>query len=260
MSFLETNFTINGESNEDYGIYIVGKDSSTTNQQFGVTSKAVRDKIKYRDEPYSMGFERDIYNIQISMAKIEDDNLDYTYEDRISITRWLKGKDKFVEFISEDSPLVYYLHFNSGDFENLGRNQGVVTFDCEMQYPYAMSEMLYTNEDLSDNTSSTNLTMVNNSNVIDYYYPMMEFTLVGTNTSFKIINHSNNGEVFEFTGLTIGETICIDNLNKRIKSSLGIARLTNFNKKWFNLIYGQNDVEVFGACILDMKYQFPISL
>ena len=62
MSFLETNFTINGESNEDYGIYIVGKDNSTTNQQFGVTSKAVRDKIKYRDEPYSMGFEREIYN------------------------------------------------------------------------------------------------------------------------------------------------------------------------------------------------------
>jgi len=261
MSFLNTGFSVNGERSEDYGVVLVAK-GDLVNQQFGVSSKAVREKIKYRDEPYSYGFERNIYNMPIAISKIDSNDMKFTYEERIRITKWLKGNDEFVEFCSDDydEEHIFYLHFNSGDFENYSNNMGIVTFDCEMKYPYAMSPVLYDNFDLSDNNSSEMITLVNNSNVVDYYSPMIEFKLIGSNTGFKMINHTNNEEIFEFTGLTAGDTICIDNLNKRIKSSTGLPRLSNFNKKWLSLSYGINQIEVFGACILDVKSQFPMAL
>jgi hypothetical protein len=260
MSFVQTGFSWNSKSNEEVGVMLVHEDSSSIKQAFGITSKQVREKIRYRDIPVSYGVEKETSTMPISITKI--DGSEFTYEDRVELARFFRPDNNFHEFWSYDygDRHIFYLYFNSGSFENFFSDKGIITLEAEMLAPYAFSPVSHEVYDLFNNTTSTIIEVENKSNVIEFYYPKIEFTLLDTATSFKIINHTNGGQVFEFTGLQTGETVSIDNLARRIKSSTGLPRLSDFNKNWFNLWYGVNTIEVFGKCILEIKSQFPMMI
>lgn len=80
----------------------------------------------------------------------------------------------------------------------------------------------------------------NKSGNNDYTYPSISFTLGAQATEFSITNESDNNRVCKFTGLTGGETITVDGETKIITSSLGVARLSCFNKNFLRLRRGMN--------------------
>lgn len=246
------------------GVILV-REGNSVKQQFLVSSDLITEKTKYRDVPFVYGIDRKVKSFPITIAKVDENNdiVELTYDDRVDISRWLCPDDNFHEFITEDFPeVVAYVYFNQGEFNNISLNKGYITLNATLNAPYVFSPMTYSEWDLSDNTTSTFIDLANKSNILSHYTPnVLEFTLVGTNTNFKLINHSNGGKVFEFTGLTPLETVSI-NSNQHILSSTGNERITNFNFGFdaIELVYGINRIEVFGKCILKIKQQFPMTI
>lgn len=261
MSFIETKFTYNGQSSEDFDVALVQIDTGMLQRTFGIKRSINKEKIKNRDVPYYYGSEKETYTIPITIAKISG-KTKWTYEERVKIARWLfPGDDQFHEFTTEEYPqLIFYFQFTEAEnFDNYN-NEGYITLQAEMSSPYAYSPILTEYYDLSDNQTSTIIEVENMSNVVDYYYPYIQFTLGTNTTSFKIKNHSVMGEVFEFTNLTQGETITVDNANHQIISSTDNERISDFNFGFLRLSYGINRLEIFGKCTLEIKKQFPMMI
>jgi phage-related protein len=87
-------------------------------------------------------------------------------------------------------------------------------------------------------------------------YPIIELKTTINNNSIRIINKSDNNRAFEFTGLQGGETLFVDNQKKIIRSSTGLNRLSNFNKKFFRLHRGVNELQIIGTCeYIKITYQ-----
>jgi tRNA A37 threonylcarbamoyltransferase TsaD len=86
----------------------------------------------------------------------------------------------------------------------------------------------------------------------------MEIELKNTNTAISLVNLSNDNYTFSFSGLTIGEVLTINNQKKRIESDKSTNRFDKFNKNWFKLIRGVNNIQVTGKCIIKFNMQFPI--
>ena len=54
-----------------------------------------------------------------------------------------------------------------------------------------------------------------------------------------------------------GEIITVDNDNQIISSSEGVNRLECFNKKWFKIKHGVNDITIYGKGTYDLSYSVP---
>jgi hypothetical protein len=105
------------------------------------------------------------------------------------------------------------------------------------------------------------LEIENIGNIKPYHYPEVEFLLQGDSTGITIQNLSDSGRIFEFTNLTMGENIYVDNDKQRIITSLSDTyRLDNFNKNWLRLVQGVNQLKITGKCTLQIRCQFPMAL
>lgn len=85
--------------------------------------------------------------------------------------------------------------------------------------------------------------------------PIIEFTMIDSG-DFSITNLTNQNRVTKFSNLTQGETITMDNLYGFIDSSLGIRRVSNFNKVFLKMPKGMNELICNGNCNkLKIKFQ-----
>ncbi|MDD4387579.1 MAG: hypothetical protein PHD15_07525, partial [Clostridia bacterium] len=92
------------------------------------------------------------------------------------------------------------------------------------------------------------------------YYPEIEFELKDTNTDFKLQNITVGGEILEFQGLQQNEIVYVNNENKQILSNIsGSYPITKcVSKQWLRLVYGINNIQITGKCILRTRMQFPL--
>ena len=84
--------------------------------------------------------------------------------------------------------------------------------------------------------------------------PVIEFTTADSG-DFYITNRTLD-RTTSFSGLQQNETITLDNLHGFIESSTGLFRVSNFNKVFFKLAKGTNEI-VCGpnASALKIKFQ-----
>jgi hypothetical protein len=264
MSFLfvGTKFKFNNQSSEEFGVSLVRIDSGMLNRPLGLKRTINKEKIRYKDTPFYFGSDKETYQIDITIAKINYGDTVWTQEDRLSISRWLFTSDnQFHEFESEDNPeILYFLQFIDAEYNHNYNDEGYLVLKAEMKFPYPLTRPTYINYDLSDNTTTTIIEIENRSNVVEYYYPLIEIELKGDSTSFKIKNLSANGEETIFNNLTQNEILNVDNENQQIISSTGNERVSNFNFIFTRLNYGLNRLEITGKCNLTFKCSFPVML
>lgn len=263
MGFISSNFTYNNISSQEMGVILIRDDESgSTTQIFSPTKTLFKDKSRHSDNISYYGAEKQTLTISLKIVKTDIES-EFSYEDRLNIMEWLCPDDEFHEFTSEDfQDLVFSFQFNKSSFQSFVVGAGILTIEGESNLPYAMSEVIYTEIDLSTNTTSQHIQLMNNSNIYKSYTPQtIEFSLVGSQTSFKIINRSNGDRVFEFTGLTALETVSV-NSKKQIISSTGNERISKFNFGFNAIVLTErvNDIEVFGKCILRIVQQFPMQI
>jgi len=254
--FFDTDFIYDGQESINMGVSIIRLEgglieSSTLKQQI------IEEKINSKDIPVFYGVSRDVLTFPIVITKLDEDGI-FTYEDRVRILRWL-CKGEYKEFASKDSPIVYYVLFDEVKKTSNVLSQGYITLNVRLNAPYGFSPIQIEEHDLYDNTTTEIIELENNSNIIDFYYPEIEFTVTeGTSVTFR--NLTNGGEIFTINGLIPTEVIYINMETGRIKSNIGIYHLGDCNKNWLYLVYGINRIEITGKIQLSVRMQFPMIL
>ena len=258
--FVNSTFSYNNISSDSMGVMLVREgNESNIIQKLSPDRTIYKDKPRYTDKSFVYGSDKQPLSLTpLKIMKI--DNTPMTEEDRIDLMGWLCPDSQFHAFISDDFPdLEFWIQFTKSSFTNYFSNQGFYTLEAESYLPYALSSIPDITRDLITNTTSTIINVPNNSNIVPLYMPYMQFTMAG-DTTFKIINHSNNDSVFQFTGLNTNETICVNNETNEIISSIGGERISAFNLGFLKLVQGMNSLEVFGRCSLTFKMNFPMQV
>lgn len=265
--FLLSEFEYNGIPSYDMGVCLVSLESGMIEAPFGYKREITEEKISYRDKPYFYGFKKECLTLKITIAKADENNepTDWTFDERKKIVQWFY-QNEYCPFISADTPEVVYYCTPVEDgvrFDN-GRLKGYANITLRCNSPFAYTPTYI--ESYDHLTSPTDIIEINNlSNVIDYYSPEIQI-YTDNSTSFKIVNLTDGGRVFEFTDVGTQETIYINNEMQRIKTDKvdqfgnEIYRLSNFNKNWFRLVRGINRIQIVGDVNVLFRCNYPISI
>lgn len=259
-----TRIEYDGISSEDYGI-IVARTSGLPSYHSGIITNPQTQKILGIDRLFFYGNEKTPFTFDLELYK----ETIWTIQDRKDVFSWLyKNTFKDLTFLHESATPasgdsyedIIYNCIPIGEPEAIdyGGMYGVkIKFQSSLPYP--TTEEKVQTFDLSTNTTTTNITVVNYSNLNEYFYDIeVEFTLIGDSTGVRLVNTSDANRTFEFTGLTASEKITVDNLYGDIVSDLGTNRYPDFNKYWFRLNTGNNVITVTGKCLLTITAKYPI--
>ena len=251
-------FIYDGQSSEDYGVYIGEITSSNKKSSMASTnSKIIYDTVPNRTENFIYGVEKTSdtleFEVNLFFEKYEDiDRDDIKYVDQWLFSNSYPAKLMFCE---EDMSIYYFnAIFQKNDV--LYINNTPYGFKCKIQcdssYAYS-SEFV---ETVVLNGGATSYIIKNMSSGLNYIYPKISFTCNKDNGSLHILNRNDNNRHFEICGLKQGESIIIDKW-LQISSSYGLKRLQNCNKNWLRLKKGMNYIDFSGDVTrVNLEYQF----
>jgi predicted phage tail component-like protein len=259
--YIGLNFKYDGIDNDYYGVSLVRVSSGLTEFNFGVNRNIIEEKLKGKN-PYDFGNDEEPISFTLTIAKIDQNDLKWSLENRKDISKWLFQED-YKPLIFEDNPeIVFYCRAIKGQrFDNCSK-EGYIDIEMRCNAPYVYSNPTTIAYDLT-NKSEQIITINNISNVDDFYFPEVEFELTGTTTGFSIINNTDKGREFKFTGLTPLEIVYTNNETRNIISSLestDIYRYDNFNKNWLRLLCGENILKISGGCKVKVRNNFPLMI
>jgi phage-related protein len=178
-----------------------------------------------------------------------------------AIAAWLMGHDsrKWLAIVQDDMETFRYKCFIS-DLRLITYGNMPWAFSCRVScdspFAYTFPEKY---EFSVAGTLSANL--YNRSSYNGFFKPDIELDLSGTE-SLSIINNSDGGRVFAFSGLPPGETLTIhiDNKNQIITNSLGLNLYPNFNYNFFRMRRGDNQITINGTGKVKFICEFPVNI
>lgn len=236
-AFLAEYMIYDGVSSERFGLHLYNNNGgldTANGSSFSILRSALRGGMEY----VYLGKE-DVSPITFSLRLVSKEPLDAAMQG--AIHRWLIGKNGYKElrFVQPDMTtwrigcIFYEIEYIQNGNETVGI---VVTGEGDSCY--------FRGEDIViTKTGNTNrFTFMNPSDVNDYIYPQIQVTCPSSSTDVSIVNITDNHRNFSITQLSGDEVLDIDNGRKIITSSTTIKRLGNFNKKWFRLLPGKNEI------------------
>lgn len=264
--FIKSDFTINGISSSALGVtgaIIVRTDNTPLSSPMMGTRSIKKQKSLKNNRPTPTGIEQDVieFDLKIAFSKLEA----FTVANRMTLAKHFT-KTEYVPFTSSEYPgVVFYVIATSMNMIRNGELKGWFDIHLETSAPYAFLTPTTQVFDLHDIVESTNITIVNLSNVMNrkygayIYEPKLTVQLSGASTSFILKNRSNNDEIFSLTELVAGETLIIENEYNRITSTVSDARISHLvNRNWFKLVEGENSIQVYNPLILTVDCLFPV--
>ncbi|MCC8022617.1 MAG: phage tail family protein [Clostridiales bacterium] len=257
MAFRGFNFVYDEIPSEAMFHLVITTEPGEIESPSGGEVELVTDKVRRNDRFQLLGVEQaEPLSFELEFASPE--RLD-RYEIDV-IHAWLVGKRQYRRLII-DQPDLQNVYYNCvfTQMSNVYYSGGCYAFRCTAvcDAPWAwevMRQSVWTCED----SDSTRVSFYNQSRHSGYLYPQIQFTMASGSTDFAIINHSMGGLTSSFEGLEGGETITLDNQNQIITSSRGYYRADKFNKTFFKLVRGKNELEFAGrASEVMFQYQYP---
>ena len=260
-AFRALNFSFDGKSSKDFGVKIVHIDESGwMNDSIGAAFEAVLSEHPLRQKQRVYGVDMSEcmeFSITIGSLKPLD-----RFEVR-KIAAWLFARRKPCRLYIHQSDMagVYYECFLTNP-EQVSRGNLPYAFNCTVKCtsPFAWKDTSISGIKVED---SKTFTIINNGADADgYVAPIIKMSIQPETQTVKIENSANAGSCFEldFSEDVIasdGEVITVDNDNQIISSSAGINRLECFNKKWFKIKHGANNITITGKGTYDFSYSIP---
>ncbi len=257
MTTIESqHFIFDGISSAEMGLSIIRLDTDFVESPYLANKSIIEEQIFRRNMPFFYGVEQSPLEFKLKLSLLDEE---WTQKKRYEIARWL-FHDTYKSFQTGDDlgKFYYVICVDQGNLYTVGK-KGYVELTFRNNAPFAWAPPYIDHYNLSYNTTKEIIQIANKSNINEYYYPDVEFQLIGKSTGISLKNLSDCGRIFSFNGLQTGEIISIDNKNKYIISDNPLVyRFANFNKNWFRLVYGVNQIEVTGKCDLKIRMQFPI--
>ena len=255
---VETGFTFNNISSESMDVKIVrvGGRGLASRKYFG-GRRILEDHPDNALYPNFYGVKHEPFTFTVTFMCDEGVDMDDTK--MYDLANWLIS-DEYKPFISDDNigKVYYCMAINDADFITNGLQQGYFTVEFRCRDGFGWTIPAIVTHDLSTITSPTTIQIFNQSNVSEYFYPNMQITLEDSNTAISMVNLSDNSYTFSFTDLSVGEVLEIDNQKRKIESDTVANRFDKFNKNWFKLKKGMNNIQVTGKCTIKFNFSFPI--
>lgn len=248
-------FTYDGIRSTQMGLYNVSIQSGLFSEKFVADREIIEESIMGRDEPYFYGIKRQPLEFQLSFY------FDNKWDDKTieEVALWL-SQDKYKPLIFNNHPHKIFYCLPVSDFSIIhnGIKQGYLTLTMRCKSPY-----IYTPEynspiyDFSLNTvDGMDFTFENKGHV--NCKPIIHINKIGIG-DISIVNLSDEGKEFKFTGLADNETITVNNETEEIETDLtGIYRYNNFNMKFLSLPRGVNRLKAYGNCKIMFKSYFKL--
>lgn len=167
-------------------------------------------------------------------------------------TEWIITDD-YKEFISgDDADVIYFLKGVSYVKRFTPDMKGIidVTFKTLNNYGYKY----YISETI--NSMSGIFSIFNESNTSKNYKPIIEISDISSN-AITITNLTSGKTPFLINNLS-SKNITIDNMIGTIFDSQGNNLIMNSNRKWIELVRGENLIQVDGKCNIVFKAYYPV--
>lgn len=245
-----------------YDMLAVTLDSGLEKIPFGIDQSIIEEDVPTIDKPFFFGVKRKPIEFELTFAR--DNNEKWDYEMKLEFVRMF-FKPYYQEMRFERYPQIFYrvICVSSPEQAMNAVDHGYVTLKFRTDAPYAYSETYMTTRNVVGATEIVpyELIIENNSNALEYYYPIIEFITNGT--TFKMVNQREPDRIFEFTGLVDGETVYVDNENRKVVGDQPYPenyRLNKFNQNWLRLKQGTNTLHIYTDCTFTIKVESPISI
>jgi len=249
-------FIFDGIPSETYDLRILNFDTGGQNNSNAIGETTLHQKWIYnRRSPYLFGASQ-TSALKINLTVGSFDTLSGI--DSSKISKWLLGKSEYLKLriCQDDLENVYFnVFFTSAENVFFGNVQKGLLLHGICDAPWAWeSEKTLTPTLTGDFTS---VSFYNDSDDSGYLYPAVMFTM-NAGGDFEIINTTDSDRSFLFEDLDAGETITVDCDKQIITTDIkDIYRLSNFNKNFFRLLPGTNELTLTGSISdFSMTYSF----
>ncbi len=261
MPFFAKSFQYNGIPSENFGLYITSglSGSPDTSSPMGSDVKLYTEQLYRRPTVFLYGVQQ---TPQLSIPISFTSEGELTAADAQIAGHYLFGQQTFkkLQVIQEDMIDIYINCFftkpeilRSGNII-MGFNATLVA-DSPWWFTYPRNFIKNYTGDVTTNTFIFNNTTDNNF----YTYPTLILTTSNVgNSDMIIINQSDNNRTSILTNLDANEIITLNNDLQIIESSFLDNHLQYFNKNWFRLVQGVNQINIQASNIAQFKmvYQF----
>lgn len=245
MAFWGYTFMFNNIPSEVYNLYISSPDGGMIETTGAGDIELLTQQVFRNPKPYLLGVQQSpVLSFDVQFTSPDE----LMVEDIRIIQAWLFGQSGYqkLQIQQQDMQDIYFNCFLTSPkiIKSGNMIKGIAgTVVCDSPFAWAFPKTTTKNY-----TSSANETFIlNNTSDNSYYtYPTIIATVDIYGGTFSITNNTDNGRVFSFTGLSQTEVLTIDNERCIITSSTGLRRLSHFNKNWFRLLRGVNNLTILG--------------
>lgn len=265
MAFYGCDFKFNGFSCSSLAmeVYNFGGSGQDDESEFAAQGSIVSDSINGRDDILLYGVE----NKETLMPRL----VFGVNRRRIEEGRWLtRGEiEKVAEWLTADGKWKWLSIKQEDMIEYRYRVVlSSLTLLHEGMYPYAF-EAEFTADSSYAYTLPLKLRWEPGENIFNnrssnkgYYRPKFNIHLSSGGGDFSIVNNSDNGREFRFTGLPQSvKNIMVDNANQIIMDVDNQLNLYGyFNYNFFRAVKGKNDLVITGDGIVSVTCEFPVNI
>lgn len=237
MAFQAEYIMYDGISSERFGLHLYNNNGgldTASGSSFSILRGALQGGLSYT----YLGRE-DRSPIEFRLQMVSKEPLDSAMQG--AIHRWLIGKNGYRDLQILQSDMVTYrigCIFTEIEFLQNGNETVGVTVVGEGDSCYFRG-----NDTVIEKAGQRNsFTIMNLSDGNEYVYPTVTITCPSSFNSVSIVNVTDNSRNFSIVGMMGDEVVTVDNARKIIVSSKDVRRLSNFNKKWFRLLPGENEI------------------
>ncbi|MGM0501834.1 MAG: phage tail domain-containing protein [Bacillota bacterium] len=251
--FTNLGFTFDGVHSDDMGVFIGDFNSGTQTQPTGTSQKIQEIQMPRKDVPLFQYVENE--PISFSLTIMANEVISPTKMQQL--LGWLI-KDRYKKFQSDDyENIVYYVIVTGGINKVMLGNEPIgleLNFRTDAAHAwFELPEYQFTA------TGFNEITINNPTNKMGVFYPTIEFELQGTENQIKITNLTDDpARTTEITELSQYEVLQIRNGTRQLISSTPNYRLGNFNRNWFRIVPGDNQILLETNSIFKLERKFPI--
>ena len=260
MPIYSSSFAYDSKPSSYFNLYVseIGGDGSSTWNGAG-SMEIYNKKLYRRSKPFFYGSAvGDNAEYELSFTSPED------IDSRTSelIQKWLFSSRSYKKLmiIQPDMQDVYMnVILNNPEVVREGNLIRGYTCTAQCDSPFGgwkfpkTKNYTYTAE-VTDSTVVFNNTSDDNGS---YLYPHFVITMNNAGGDIFITNQSDGNRVSSFVDLSPSEVLTVDNSLQQMSSSTDLIRMSNFNKKFFRLVPGINQIRFQGnVANIAMTYQF----
>lgn len=263
MSFWGSEIIFDNKPSGFYNLYLETTNQADMLNPSSSNVEPIFEENMRRHSPYLLGV-RYTPVLEFDLSLFSPDEINAKMQQMI--LRWLTGHNQYkrLQIIQDDmTDMTFNCLITNPQTRKVGNVIYGFTFHvvCDSQWAWSFEKTI--NRIFTSAPNNYAINYYNKTDQEGYLYPTITVLMNNSGGSFSIVNQSESNRAFSFTSLTRNETICINNDNKIIKSTIdgedsGYLRIGNFNKKWFRLLPGNNNLLVSGnISTLNISFTIP---